>query len=517
LVESVPEEYKPVADIASQALMAKAPQIAGGVVRKTMVGDEAARGKMRENISAFKKSEVPQYSLGQVSEGGLTQNAGASKGLIEKQKEQLATRAEKVANQISNVKDPEQAGKIIREAIVGTPETVSISPRKGAAPQTVETGKKIGGYIDNARAMEEGLYDKMYKVVGKDTKWAYPNLFKALDDLTTQNPNLMATSGKFINKGIMDLKDRLTDDTGGAKVLGYEDARWLRNKIGQMTDPRQIVPGDTSTVQITPHQADALYAAMSEDMMAGVKAKGPKAELATLKANQFSRNMHQEINTNLQPVMNAKLLKDVYDTATSGGKDGAERLKATMKTLDKTQADAVKSVYFRELGRDGDSWNMSKFMKNYQSMHPEARDVMFGGPGKTQFRNNIDAIAKVADKLNVDENTWHKLKSFLLTQGKLGTMAATGAVAGLVSHSVIPIFLAGPATGFVTGNLIRNPAFIDWFAKSASKTKASSILPLLSNLQQREKQMSPEDQQETEDYINKVKGELKPAASGVPQ
>jgi len=96
----------------------------------------------------------------------------------------------------------------------------------------------------------------------------------------------------------------------------------------------------------------------------------------------------------------------------------------------------------------------------------------------------------------------------MLTGGKLGTMAAAGAVAGVVSHSMIPVFLAGPALGFVTGNLVRNPKFIDWFAKSSTKTKPSSIPLLLSNLQQRTKDMSPEDKQEVDDYINKVQSEM---------
>jgi hypothetical protein len=432
--------------------------------------------------------------------------------LIEKQQEQLGARAEKVADQMSAAKTPEEAGKIIREAIEGTPETKTIIPRKGAKPVEMETGKKVGGYMDNARAMEGALYDKMYNIVGRDTKWAYPNLFKALDDLTQQNPNLMATSGGFLNKGILDLRERLMADVPGkgrqAKQLGYEDARWLRSKIGELTDPRQIVPGDTSKIQITPAQADKLYAAMSEDMMAGVAKKGPRAEMAALKANQFSRQLHHDVSTHLQPVMNQKLLKDVYDSALSGTREGSERVATTMKTLDNTQKDAVRSVFFRELGREGEAWNMSNFMKNYSKLHPDAKNELFGGAGKNKFRNDLDNIAKVADKLTLDENTWHKVKNYMMAEGKVGTLAATGAVAGLVSHSAVAALLAGPAAGFVTGNLIRNPKFVDWFAKSSTKMKGSSIPPLLSQLQERTKDMSPEDAQEVNDYINKVNTEL---------
>ena len=507
-LEMTPDPLKPAVDIAGNVLMAQAPRMAGGAARRVMAGDEAARLKTRENIAAFKRAEIPQYTLGQVSEGGLTAGAGAPRKLIEKQQEQLGNRAEKVADKMSATKNPEEAGKVIREAISGTPETKSITPRKGAKPVEVETGKKIGGYIDTARSMESSLYDKMYKTVGRDTKWGYPNLFKALNELTQQNPNMMATSGGFLNKGILDLRERLVDDVGKSKQLGYEDARWLRSKIGELTDPRQIVPGDTSKIQITPAQADKLYAAMSEDMMAGVAGKGPRAELATLKANQFSRQLHHDISTHLQPVMNQKLLKDTYDAAVSGTREGSERVATTMKTLDNTQKDAVRSVFFRELGREGDSWNMKNFMNNYNKLHPSARDELFGGSGKNKYRNDLDNIAKVADKLTLDENTWHKVKNYMLAEGKMGTMAATGAVAGLVSHSVVGALLAGPAAGFITGNLVRNPGFIDWFAKSSAKTKGSSIPVLMSNLQSREKDMSPEDRQEVEDYINKVNTEL---------
>lgn len=506
--EMAPESLKPVVDIAGNVIMSQVPRMAGAAARRTMVGDEAARAKTRENIAAFKRAEIPQYTLGQVSEGGLTAGAGAPKKMIERQQEQLGTRVEKVADRMSQTKTPEEAGKVIREAIEGTPEVKGISPRKGAAPQMVETGKKVGGYIDNARSMENALYDKMYKVVGRDTQWAYPSLFKALDDMTKQNPNLMATSGGFLNKGILDLRERLVDDVGRPKKLGYEDARWLRSKIGELTDPRQIVPGDTSKIAITPAQADRLYAAISEDMMAGVAKKGPRAELATLKANQFTRQLHHDIGTHLQPVMNQKLLKDVYDSALSGTREGSERVATTMKTLDPTQKDAVRSVFFRELGREGEAWNMKNFMNNYNKLHPSAKEELFGGKGKAKFRNDLDTIAKVADKLTLDENTWHKVKNYMLTEGKLGTMAATAAVTGLVSHSAVAALLAGPAAGFVTGNLVRNPKFVDWFAKSSTKTKGSSIPVLLNQLQSRTKDMSPEDREEVQDYINKVNQNL---------
>lgn len=508
-LEVTPDPLKPAVDIAGNVLMAQAPRMAGAATRKLMVGNEEQRARMRGNVAAFKRAEVPQYTLGQVSEGGFTGGAGAPKSLIREQENQLANRASKVADQMSATKSPEEAGKIIREAIGGTPETKDITLRKGARPQTFETGKKIGGYLDNARSMESSLYDDMYKKVGRDTKWGYPRLFKALDDMTQQNPNLMSTSGGFINKGILDLRERLIDDTTKApKQLGYEDARWLRSKIGELTDPRQIVPGDTSKVAITPAQADALYAAISEDMMAGVAGKGPRAEAAVLKANQFSRQLHHDINTHLQPIMNSRLTKDVYDNALSGTREGSERVAATMKTLDKFQKDSVRSVFFRELGREGENWDMNKFMSEYRKMHPAAKEELFGAGGKSKYRNDLDTIAKVGEKLSVDENTWHKLKSFMLTEGKLGTAAAAGAVAGLASHSVLPVFLAGPAAGFITGNLVRNPKFIDWFAKSSMATRGSAIPVMLANLQRRTADMSPEDRQEVEDYINKVQSNM---------
>jgi len=511
LVDAVPEEYKSTADIAYNMALPHAQRALGEAVRRPLMGNEAARTAADANVKAFRRAGVEAPTLGQVSEGGYTKNAGAPKGVIEKQKQQLEATAEKLADKTSQVKTPEEAGKIIREAISGTPETKAIASRKGATPQIYETGKKIGGYMDNARQMEDALYNDMYKKVGRDTKFAYPKLFKALDDMTSQNPNLMATSGGMINRGILDLRERLVDDTSKApKQLGYEDARWLRSKIGELTDPRQIVPGDTSRVQITPAQADALYAAMSEDMMAGVAKKGPRAEAATLKANQFTRNLHQEISNHLQPVMNSKLLKDTYDNATSGTREGNERLGATWKTLDPIQKDAVKSVFFRELGRKGDAWDMKQFTDNYNKMHPTAKDTMFGAAGKSKYRNDLDNLAKVSERLSVDENTWHKLKSFLLTGGTLGTVAGTGVVAGVFPHSAIGAFLAGPAAGFITGNLVRNPKFVDWFTKTANKTKPSSIPFLLSNLQAREKDMSDDDRQEVDDYINKIKDELTP-------
>jgi hypothetical protein len=515
LVEAAPKELKPAADIAYQATLGSLPGVMGEAVRRPLTGSQTARTAAQQNLAAFRREGI-EPTVGQVSEGGLTQEAGATKKTIESQNKQLAAKADQVATRASQVKTPEEAGKVIREAIGGTPETKSIASRKGATPQEYETGKKIGGYIDNARQIEGSLYDDMYKKVGRDTKFQYPNLFKTLDDMTSQNPNLMATSGGFVNRGILDLRSRLVDDAGAAKQLGYEDARWLRSKIGELTDPRQIVPGDTSKVSITPHQADALYAAMSEDMMAGVAKKGPRAEIATLKANQFTRQLHQEISNHLQPVMNSKLLKDVYDNATSGTKEGHERVATTWKTLDPFQKDAVKSVFFRELGREGENWSSSKFFNNYSKMSADAKNTMFGGPGRAKFRNDLDAMSKVAEKLSVDENTWHKLKSFLLTGGKLGTIAGTGAVAGLVSHSVIPVFLAGPALGYLTGTLVRNPKFVDWFVKSGNKVKPSSIPFLLANLKDRQKDMSQEDKEATDDYIAKIQSQMTPD-SGVPK
>lgn len=449
-----------------------------------MRGGEEAAGKMAENIAEYRRAGVESPTLGQVSEGGTTKGSGAFAGTLEEQRGQLATRFEDVADRISTAKTPEDAGKVLFEGIRGT---------KNAQ------GAYEGGWMGKFKEGQEKLYAKVDRYLPPDTAAKLDNTLAALRDVATPRAGAPATSAQFIDRNLQQAYYSLLDDAGKARKLPYEEIKALRSRLGEMIDKSVIDPS------IKIGDVKAVYAALSRDMEAAAAARGPRAVKALKDANAFTAAGHDLMETHLQPILNSKLKSQMLDEATRGTADSGERIKAVLGTLDPVQADAIKGVVLRELGRKGQAgFDAGQLFTNWNKMHPDAVTALFGKEG-SNLRTSIDRMASVAANVEKEGVTLNDLRNYATGHGAEGGLAA---LAYLTHRSgLAAVLMGGAGAGFLTGRMVQNPTFMKWLAQTS--TRVPSQLPsALSALATKAKDLAPDDREEVNAYIANVQSLL---------
>ena len=484
-------------DSAITAGLGEIPSAAKTLTRTMLRGGDSKVPGMLKNIADLKRAGITEPALGQVSEGGFTKATGTTPQNILTQTQQVEAKIHQLADKISAAKTPEEAGNTLIEGIEGTRPTKDIQIRKGGKVHTVEAGPLEGGFIGRAREAEGKLYDTAYALVGPDTPVWLNKTFSTLRDLVKPSPNMPATSAMMKDPGFRDLMDRLKLDTGPSRSVRFEDLRDLKSWVGQQTDPSNLTP------VIDKAQANRLYGAIAEDEMALAERKGPKAELAMRQAIQYSRTMHDTIDTHIQPVLNAKTPEKVYQAVLENSKNGASRVRTILESLDPVQSDVVRGVAFRELGRDGSTFSPAKYLTNYRQLHPDVRDALWGKSGSS-LRNSMDKIADASASLAAgDRSLMGQLHEYALkhkTAGGLATLAYITSAAGpkaIVTSGLL---------GFVTGRMVKNPKILQWLAQTS--TKSTAMLPYaLQTLEKMKPQLSYEDQGEVDQYLNNLKSD----------
>jgi hypothetical protein len=503
--------------------LAALPGMLTGGIKYAARGGKAAAEKMAKNLADLRAAGIDRPTLGQVSEGGMTKGSGATKSIVDEQTQQVAAKADSLAAKLSQAKTPEEAGNLIIAGIEGERPQVKISTGPGgqivSPASTVTTGPKQGGWRKTAQQYSDYLHGKVSALVPPDTSVPLTNTLKTLTELTTPSPTAPAVSNYMQDPEFREIMQRVDIDafrppgkpptpvtplTPGMqqpappqRALRIDDLSKLRSWIGKQTDPNNLAP------KLDAQQASRLYAAIAADEEAAVASKGPAAVLASQQANQFTRTMHDTIADHLQPVLNAKTPENVLEAAMSGTNKGASRVRAVMQALDPVQADGVRSVVIRELGRSGEAFSAPTFIRNFQKMHPDARTELFGPKG-SQLRSSLDKIADASAMLSSgDKSITAALHDYALEHKSAGGLAT---LAYLTHRAGVGAIAASGLVGFATGRMLRNPTIVNWLAKTT--TKSTAALPMaFQQLQRLRDQLSPEDQAEVDQYLKNVQND----------
>jgi hypothetical protein len=484
---------------AATAILPQALKLPGKGVKYAMRGNEAARVKMSENLAAFKRAGVDQPTVGQVVEGGLPKSSQASLATVERQTPQLEATATKLADKIDQAKSAEEAGKAITNAIEGAPETETLKVRgkKIESP----TGKRSGGWVDDAQTREGELHQKWQDAVGLDTNIWLPKTFETLKKLTSVTAGAEETTAAGVNSRLMDIYGRLHGDAGKSRSIPLKAVEEVRQMIGEMTDPFM-------DARISSRDANALYAALKEDTGAAVLRKGPAVKKAYNDAFEYSRRMHEISDAVIEPLRQAKVPERVFAAATSGTSEGASTLRTLLNgdketgipRLHPAAMDAVRAVTLRKLGgSEKGAFSAHEFLTNWARMHKDAKDVLFGAEG-SNLRNSLDALATVSDKLKNSKSAMSARREFGAEHGASHVAAETLGLGARLMDS--------QALSFATGRMISNPKFVKWLARASQQPKLSLKTALASLTQQ----TLMDDQQMQDDvaaYSQALSGEQK--------
>lgn len=441
----------------------------------------AARQAAGQRLADFQAHDVTPSipAIGQGRNVGLAANISrlapfspVTKG-IQQNVQEVQNAAERAAMGFGQAETEAAAGNIAQNAMrkFATDKTQTTSDygvydraMAGAGPQPV------------TRTLE--LFDKLVgdfptnpQIRGILSHPMLSRLASALDKRTETIP--AQTSGMLDQFGRpIVTRPARTVEVGG--ILTTPEIKTLRTQIGSMLETPQFGP------DVPPrNQLRALYAALTNDMYAAAKTRGPAA-VAALSRATAAFNQRMKLVDRLDDLTRADAPESVFyklnAAATKGGGEDAKLLTMTKKVLSPEEWGDFGAAIIRRLGnqRPGQprasrepDFSIGSFATNWRKLTPGAKDLIFGSG--TQ-RQGLEQLARVAGDLqNVGRlaNMPHSGEYVLL--GDIFASVLTAVATGRLDIAVGAMAPVAGAWG--VAKFLMNPKVADWVYRLPDLTR----------------------------------------------
>lgn len=454
------------------------------LVKTMMRGGEAGRISTQEALADFAGAGVTPRA-DQVT-GGKTASAVASvlsktpggmgpmSRAGDRQAVQMQTALEDRAAQLSTASSAEQAGRSITKGISGP-----------------------GGFVEKFKAQSSALYDDLDNHIPQGQPVDVSHTQAALEALNADIPGAPNVSKLFKNAKIQGVDQALTADVTAAESFGGRLPFVALKKLRTLVD-NQV--SDWNMASDVPRSKwIALRSAISEDLGAAAKAAGPDATRAWNRANLYYSAGIKRIEA-IDAVVNANGgAENIFNSAMSGTREGATRLRAVMQSLPEDAQKDLSATVIRRLGRAvpsaqdaaGDQFSVETFLTNWNRVSPEAKSTLFNRYG-TGFADDMDRIAKVAARLRQSNQV---LKNPSGTAQAVGWGSAAGTFLTLLGtgHLLPAAGVAGSVgAGNIAARVMTNPDFVKWLG-TATKLPPSMAPMLVGVLAQKAQNLKDPD------------------------
>lgn len=259
---------------------------------------------------------------------------------------------------------------------------------------------------DAAFARSESLYNDVGRLTGD--KAVTSDATKAFSKSLAETKKGLGKS-EALNRGPqLDQAIRQTqaivDDMG--KGMTFTKLKEARTAISQIANKPEVDP-------VLKAHLRGLRNAITTDMEATARGAGDDALQAFRKANNHYRRTvdgdtgfgkGSAVNT----LMNKPTPEEVYGYVMGKSKEGGSRLNAVRRQIEKSEDgratwDNLTGSVVERMGLknadDVGSYDPGMFMRNWKAMAPEAKDVLFKGTGRAQYRADLDRLARIADDM----------------------------------------------------------------------------------------------------------------------
>lgn len=477
----------PAAELAGSLIGGLAPTGVAAGVRGLVRGGESGRQAVAEAVDLFGRTganpTVGQATGGRVSQGietVLSKAPGSGARMAkaaEKAADDIASRVNTIADDLSRKGTAEVAGRTIETGITGS-----------------------GGFVERFSNKAHTLFNAIDNHLTPNKPVSVENTNQALRELTAGIPGAENLSGVLANPKINQIQKAFALDIGTDKKLPYTALKTLRSQVGDLLSSSDII-ADAPRAQLK-----RLYAALSRDMEGAAKEAGPEAVKAFQRANKFWKVGMQRVEDTLQKITNKTNPEDVFLAATRG-KEGATTLRAVKRSLKPEEWDVVLSATLRRMGRaKGGSvgeFSLETYLTNWRNLAPEARNALVGGARYKEIGKDLDAIAKVAERIREGARVLDNPSG---TAGQLANMGAgfTAGGALLAGDVTIPLAIGGAAvTANGAARLMTSPSFVKWLAKS-SEIPLEQLPGHIARLSNAMRDESPETQEAAAAYLSEL-------------
>ncbi|MEW9616016.1 hypothetical protein AB3G45_19565 [Shinella sp. S4-D37] len=361
----------------------------------------------------------------------------------------------------------------------------------GIARSRQELGTLLQDQAEAAKqagfARSKQLYDDVTdKAGGVNADGTHVNEY--LKQLTKQKKGLSNSDklayGSELDKTIAQTKAIVDDIKNGKVDIGK--LREVRTRVSEQlydkeisSDKRKLLSGFRDT--------------LTKEMELTAEKAGPEAQQAFRKANnQYRRQIDPETGfgkkSPINTLANMQSPEKVAGWVMQQGKEGGTRINTLRRQIDRAEGkeawDALTSNVVDRMGRKIDSdgveaFDASKFVREWNSLSPEAKDALFKGTARQQYREDLDRLSRVADtmgkynrKANHSNTAKHQsmaselnpfdaqfLLSTVVGGATLGPWGVAGAAAGQVGRKA-----AAAGARSYNARLLTDPKTVKWLA-----------------------------------------------------
>lgn len=451
------------------------------LVKTMMRGGEQGRLSTQEAINDFagagvtpRSDQVTQSRTQQAIASVLSKTPGGMGPMArsgDRQAVQMQTALEDRAAQLSTASSAEQAGRSISRGISGP-----------------------GGFVDKFKATSKVLYDDLDRFIQPDAPVGATNTQATLAKLTAPIKGAPSTSALLSNPKLAAIAEAMTSDlTAGTGTIPYAALKQLRSKVGDLLSGNELI-ADAPKAQLK-----QLYGAMTADMGDAATQAGPDAVRALNRASLYYKSGLARMDA-IDAVVNANGgAENIFNSAMSGTREGATRLRAVMQSLPEDAQKDLSATVIRRLGRAvpsaqdaaGDQFSVETFLTNWNRVSPEAKSTLFNRYG-TGFADDMDRIAKVAARLRQSNQV---LKNPSGTAQAVGWGSAAGTFLTLLGtgHLLPAAGVAGSVgAGNIAARVMTNPDFVKWLG-TATKLPPSMAPMLVGVLAQKAQNLKDPD------------------------
>lgn len=239
--------------------------------------------------------------------------------------------------------------------------------------------------------------------------------------------------------------------------LPYGAVKGLRTRVGDELSGASLAP-DVPTAQWK-----QLYAGLSNDMRGAATAAGPQAEQAFGRANDYTKAGLARLDR-VSSFANADAPEKAYTSLIDATRENNTTLRAVKKTVTPETRATVAGTVIDRLGRAnpvnqsdlGDVFSQERFLTNWNTMTPKARDELFSGfKNSDQVKADVEAIAKGASMMRDSSKMYANPSGSganITARRLIGAVGGGGAAAaaGLLN----PLIPLGAAAGLGGLNLL---------------------------------------------------------------
>jgi hypothetical protein len=473
---------------------------AAGATRVAMRGGEAGRRELLQRQQDFNAAGVaPTVGLATGNriplaiESTLSRTPGAAGTMAEKAasiQDQLQGTVNATRDNLSPVYGPVPAGDALRQGIadyrtrgnqifgrmldrglqaVPPDATFPVSAMLSRGPATLPT---VPGAPNVSAVLTEPL-SYTQRLMGALNKDAAP-----------QPPQVVPSP--IVGPNGLPFTTTLPGTSGGLPLQALRD---IRTQTGIRAFPQNPLMADANQGAMKAlygaSKQDLYNAAAATDAQRAATGQPPLVLKQFQRADNFNTAVNNVLSKTLEPIYRAgdnapegsyrRFEGDVRNSGTSVAQTMASIPLAVRRTVTATLIDRIGRANPGAQTAEGDAFSSGTFLTNWNKLTPDAKaGITLGIPGGAQVRQNLDAVAKAAERIKQAGQVYANPSGTAGAAAALGQAASLGGSAVAFATGHPSLGLTGLAAVLGTQALARggayamtSPTFLKWLSQTS--------------------------------------------------